>query len=156
MATPNSSFGLTPVAARLVSLPAGRSYLVGAVPLTIGREPSSAVPVHREDVSRSHACILRTPEGFLLVDCSLHGTYVNAKRVQERQLLADGDVVQIGGQSFRFDLPSPDVHEEPPGVRTAGKLGVALMSLAWATAWLSVPLAAQVNQLDSVSRFVFA
>ena len=72
MATPNSSSGLTPVAARLVSLPAGRSYLVGAVPLTIGREPSSAVPVHREDVSRSHACILRTPEGFLLRG---HGLY---------------------------------------------------------------------------------
>src|SRR5688572_26997496 len=173
MATPNSSSGLTPVAAaRLVSLPAGTSYLVGAVPLTIGRAPSSTVPVHREAVSRSHAHILRTPEGFLLVDSSLHGTYVNAKRIQAQQMLADGDVVQIGGQSFRFDLPSadvagrpdtadaPEINQDaraiPPGVRGTGKhaLALALVSLACATAWLSLPLAAQVSQLDPISRYV--
>lgn len=58
----------TPVAAgRLVSLPDGKSYLIGATPLTIGREPSSNVPVHSDEASRSHAYILRTPQGFLLV-----------------------------------------------------------------------------------------
>ncbi|MDQ3209521.1 MAG: FHA domain-containing protein [Gemmatimonadota bacterium] len=60
-------------AGRLVGLPDGRSYIIGAVPLTIGREPSSNVPVHSEEVSRSHAYILG-PQGFLLVDSSLHGT----------------------------------------------------------------------------------
>ena len=143
MATPNSSPGLAPVAAgRLVSLPAGKSYLVGAVPLTIGREPSSSVPVHSEEVSRSHAYILRTPQGFLLVDSSLHGTYVNAERVQAQRMLADGDIVQVGAQSFRFDLRSAEPAEPlytpaapetsqhalavPVGARATGKLGLAL------------------------------
>jgi pSer/pThr/pTyr-binding forkhead associated (FHA) protein len=93
-----------PDAGRLVCLPGGKSYLVGGVPLTIGRGPSSDVPVHSEEISRSHAYILRTPQGFLLVDSSLHGTYVNAERVQGQRILADGDVIQIGGHSFRFDL----------------------------------------------------
>jgi pSer/pThr/pTyr-binding forkhead associated (FHA) protein len=93
-----------PAAGRLVCLPDGKSYLVGAAPLTMGREPSSNVPVHSEEVSRSHAYVLRTPQGFLLVDSSLHGTYVNAERVQGQRILADGDVIQIGGHSFRFDL----------------------------------------------------
>jgi hypothetical protein len=140
-------------AGRLVCLPEGKSYLIGAVPLTIGREPSSNVPVHSEEVSRSHAYILRTPQGFLLVDSSLHGTYVNAERVQAQRILADGDVVQIGGHSFRFDLRPPEEHpahppqpltEEPETsqhVRTAlvaghatGKVGLAL-ALAEQHSW---------------------
>lgn len=103
------------------------------------------MPVHSEEVSRSHAYILRTPQGFLLVDSSLHGTYVNAERVQAQRMLADGDVIQIGGHSFRFDLRSaephqagapPTVHEAaetsqytstaPVGARATGKLGLAL------------------------------
>jgi pSer/pThr/pTyr-binding forkhead associated (FHA) protein len=98
-------------AGRLVSLPDGKTHLVGTAPLTIGRGPSSDIAVHREDVSRGHAYLLRTPQGFLLVDSSLHGTYVNGERVQAQRLLADGDVVQVGNRSFRFDLrrlePSP-------------------------------------------------
>ena len=103
------------VAGRLVSVPGGKSYLIGAVPLTIGRDPASNVPVHSEEVSRSHAYILRTPQGFLLVDSSLHGTYVNAERVQAQRILADADVVQIGGHSFRFDLRAAEVAPAEPG-----------------------------------------
>jgi FHA domain-containing protein len=143
------------VAGRLVCLPDGKSYLIGAAPLTIGREPSSNVPVHSEEVSRSHAYILRTPQGFLLVDSSLHGTYVNSERVQAQRILADGDVVQIGAHSFRFDLRSPDAPTVSPGqalydapetsqhaptvplgARTTGKLRLAL-ALAERSSWRS-------------------
>jgi hypothetical protein len=148
--------GRTSLAAgRLVCLPEGKSYLIGAVPLTLGREASSSVPVHSEEVSRSHAYILRTPQGFLLVDSSLHGTYVNAERVQAQRILADGDLVQIGGHSFRFDLrsaeahpagPAQTLHEAPEtsqyastvplGARATGKLGLAL-ALAERASWKS-------------------
>jgi pSer/pThr/pTyr-binding forkhead associated (FHA) protein len=101
------------MAGRLVSLPQGKSHLVGTAPLTIGRGPDSDIPVHNEDVSRNHAYLLRTPQGFLLVDSSLHGTFVNGDRIQAQRLLADGDVVQIGDRSFRFEIlalqqPSPE------------------------------------------------
>ena len=79
------------------------SYLIGTAPLTIGRGPESDVPVHDEDVSRNHAYVLRTHQGFLLVDSSLHGTYVNGERIQAQRLLENGDLVQIGNRSFRFD-----------------------------------------------------
>jgi pSer/pThr/pTyr-binding forkhead associated (FHA) protein len=104
-----------PDAGRLVCLPGEKSYLVGGVPLTIGRDPSSDVPVHSEEISRSHAYILRTPQGFLLVDSSLHGTYVNGERVQAQRILADGDLVQIGAESFRFDLRSTDAPPSESG-----------------------------------------
>ena len=115
MASQNSSAGRgSQAGGRLVGLPDGRSYLVGATPLTIGREPSSNVPVHSEEVSRSHAYILRTPQGFLLVDSSLHGTYVNAERVQAQRILTDGDVIHVGGHSFRFELRSDGAHPGHP------------------------------------------
>ena len=142
-------------AGRLVGLPDGKSYIIGAVPLTIGREPTSNVPVHSEEVSRSHAYILRTPQGFMLVDSSLHGTYVNDERVQAQRILADGDVLQIGAHSVRFDLRSaeapppgsdqalPDAPETsqqprtaPLGSRATGKLGLAL-ALAERDSWKS-------------------
>jgi pSer/pThr/pTyr-binding forkhead associated (FHA) protein len=93
-----------PTAGRLVSLPNGKAYVIGLAPLTIGRGPSSDIPVHSEEVSRSHAYLIRTPKGFLLVDSSLHGTYINGERVKVQRLLSHGDVVQIGSRSFRFDL----------------------------------------------------
>jgi pSer/pThr/pTyr-binding forkhead associated (FHA) protein len=136
-------------AGRLVSLPDGKTHLVGTAPLTIGRGPSSDIAVHSEDVSRGHAYLLRTPQGFLLVDSSLHGTYVNGERVQAQRLLVDGDVVQVGDRSFRFDLrrvePSltgqalaPETSQHPRTVprdaRATGKVGLAL-ALAEQSSW---------------------
>jgi FHA domain len=139
-------------AGRLVSLADDQSYFVGATPLTIGRGPESDLPVHSEEVSRNHAYLLRTPQGFLLVDSSLHGSYVNGLRLQAQRLLADGDIIQIGTRSFRFDLrtidPSPtsevrsgDLPETSQYARTlprdptaTGKVGLAL-ALAEGSTW---------------------
>jgi hypothetical protein len=104
-------------------------------------------------VSRAHAYLLRTPQGFLLVDSSLHGTYVNGERVQAQRLLAAGDVVQVGNRSFRFDLrrlePPPTDSAHPAGdlpetsqhprtiprdARATGKVGLAL-ALAEQASW---------------------
>jgi FHA domain len=109
------------------------------------------VPVHSEEVSRSHAYVLRTPQGFLLVDSSLHGTFVNGDRVQAQRILVDGDVIQVGSQSFRFDirlledqapeLTAPALPETSQHVRTVprdahatGKVGLAL-ALADRATW---------------------
>lgn len=110
-------------AARVVCLLNGRAHLVLTAPLTIGRDPSSAIQVEGEDVSRSHAYVLRTPQGYLIVDCSLHGTYVNGDRVQAQRILVEGDVIEIGGQAFRFELDRRDIGAETedgaPGVLPA-------------------------------------
>lgn len=108
-------------AGRLVRLPDGESHLILSAPVTMGREPASTIMVEGEDVSRSHAYVLRTPQGYLLVDSSLHGTYVNGERVQAQRVLADGDVVELGGRAFRFELDHRDA--EPAGdARAPGEL----------------------------------
>jgi pSer/pThr/pTyr-binding forkhead associated (FHA) protein len=116
MRTQNQTGDHTSLAGRLVSLANGKSYAIGAAPLTIGREPAADVPVHSAAASRAHAQIRRTPQGYLLVDSSLHGTYVNTERVRDRRILAEGDVVQVAGHSFRFEVragaPGP---AEPAG-----------------------------------------
>ena len=98
-----------PGAARIVSQSDGVSRLIGSLPLTVGRDPVSDIQVDEEDVSRRHAYLLRTPQGFLLVDSSLHGTWVNGERIQSERLLADRDVIQLGSRSFLFE-----VYDQPP------------------------------------------
>jgi hypothetical protein len=117
----DTSPAIPPATGCLISLPEGKSHLIGTAPLTIGRGPSSDIPVHSEDVSRGHAYVLRTPQGFLLVDSSLHGTYINGERVQSQRVLVDGDVVQVGNRSFRFDL-RPHEPPAPDGVIAPGDL----------------------------------
>jgi hypothetical protein len=69
---------------------------------TIGRHPKSEIELPFTEVSRRHAEINLGPEGFRIVDLnSNNGVYVNGKKVKE-QVLADGDLIQIGTQNLRF------------------------------------------------------
>ena len=53
-------------------------------------------------VSRRHASIERTPEGYVVADeGSLNGTYVNQERI-DRAVLHHGDELQVG--KFRLVL----------------------------------------------------
>ena len=72
-------------------------------PLTfIGRTPQNQVQVPKPSVSRRHAQVALTDQGYVLKDLgSENGTYVNGDRITER-LLAEGDRVQIGTVGFVF------------------------------------------------------
>ncbi len=87
---------------RLVCLTDGREYTVAESGLTFGRDAGSDVVVDGKDVSRRHAEIQPTPEGYLLVDASTNGTFVSGDRVQGQRLLARADVIRIGPDEFRF------------------------------------------------------
>ncbi len=89
-------------AGRLVCLTDGREYEVAATGLSFGRDASCTVVVSGTDVSRRHAEIRHTPEGYLLTDVSANGTYVNGERVGGSRFLARGDVVKVGNDEFRF------------------------------------------------------
>jgi pSer/pThr/pTyr-binding forkhead associated (FHA) protein len=45
---------------------------------------------------------MATPKGYLLVDSSTNGTYVNGEKVQGQRLLARADVIKAGEDEFRF------------------------------------------------------
>jgi pSer/pThr/pTyr-binding forkhead associated (FHA) protein len=62
----------------------------------LGRHPDSEISLDDITVSRRHADIARTPDGYVVSDAgSLNGTYVNQERV-DRVVLRHGDELQIG------------------------------------------------------------
>src|SRR6266702_2001053 len=94
---------------RVVSLTDGREYVIPGPSLVFGREAGCDVVVAGKDVSRRHAEIVQTPKGYLLVDSSTNGTFVNEEQVQGQRLLARADVIRLGEEQFRFyaDVAAP-------------------------------------------------
>ena len=87
---------------RVVSLTDGREYVITGTSLVFGREAGCDVVVSGKDVSRRHAEIVLTPRGYLVVDSSTNGTFVNEEQVQGQRILARTDVIRIGEEQFRF------------------------------------------------------
>jgi pSer/pThr/pTyr-binding forkhead associated (FHA) protein len=96
---------------RLVSLVDGKEYQIPAAGVVFGREAGSDVVVAQPEVSRRHASIGPTEQGYVLQDLSTNGVWVNGTRVQGSQLLARADVVRVGSEEFRFYA---DVAQPPP------------------------------------------
>ena len=62
----------------------------------LGRHPDSEISLDDITVSRRHAEVERTPDGYVVSDDgSLNGTYVNQERI-DKLLLRHGDELQIG------------------------------------------------------------
>jgi DNA-binding winged helix-turn-helix (wHTH) protein len=72
--------------------------------LLIGRGSSCDIVISNQQVSREHAQILVTPQGYQLQDLgSKNGTFLNGKPLTENSLLKDGDMIQIAlAQEFIY------------------------------------------------------
>lgn len=85
--------------ARLLVQDAAGSVWEAAIsksPFTIGRQADSDLVLQDNRVSRRHARIVRTAQGYVLEDSeSRHGTHVNGARI-ERRVLQDGDRINLG------------------------------------------------------------
>jgi hypothetical protein len=87
--------------------------------LTIGRDPSNDVVIHSSSVSRRHALVRATVDGWLITDMgSSNGTYVNGAP----PLTAEGTVVRVGAHvrfgdvigEIRSATPTkPAIHAAP-------------------------------------------
>src|SRR5213596_1054656 len=84
------------------------------VSLTDGREAGCDVVVPGKDVSRRHAEIVQTPKGYLLVDTSTNGTFVNEERLEGQRILARTDVIRLGDEQFRFYVDAAPATAAPP------------------------------------------
>jgi len=74
----------------------GARFLVTSEGATIGRATESAIFLDDVTVSRKHASISKTGNGFTFKDSgSLNGSYVNNESVSEK-VLTSGDEIQIG------------------------------------------------------------
>jgi hypothetical protein len=114
---PQESFLLAPAVAgppdgvvhgRLViesspSLEQGRTFVIGAAPITIGRSDGNAIALPADDyVSGQHARVEPLRDGLWIVDLgSTNGTFVNGAQIDGRERLGDGDVVKVGGTELR-------------------------------------------------------
>ncbi|HZC13027.1 MAG TPA: AAA family ATPase, partial [Thermoleophilaceae bacterium] len=83
-------------------------------PITIGRRPDNDIALSWDsEVSRRHAHLLHTAEGWALVDDeSRNGSYLNGERITRRGPLRDGDVFRFGDTVVLFRAPVQDEHRE--------------------------------------------
>ena len=75
---------------------AGQAFPLTADVTRLGRHPDSEISLDDITVSRRHAEVARTADGYVVRDDgSLNGTYVNNQRVDESPL-RHGDELQVG------------------------------------------------------------
>ena len=75
---------------------AGARFTLDSDITRLGRHPGSEISLDDITVSRRHAEVQRTEDGYAVADSgSLNGTYVNQERV-EHATLRHGDELQIG------------------------------------------------------------
>lgn len=81
----------------------------------VGRDDDCEIVLLGDLVSRRHARFFETDEGLCVEDLkSLNGVFVNQRRIHESTLLAHGDLVGIGLDSFEvFDLVISPRKEKP-------------------------------------------
>ena len=111
---------------RVVSLTDGREYQIIGGSLKFGRDANSDVVVSGGQVSRRHAEIVVSPRGYILVDSSTNGSWVNGERVQNQRLLPRPDAITLGEEEFRFyadaaaPAGSPAAASPPPAPPSGG------------------------------------
>ena len=81
---------------RVLMLKRGRSF-------TIGRDQDNDVALADAEVSRRHAEVSPSPDGFYMRDLeSSNGVIVNEERITNPYLLSQGDRILIGGNTLYF------------------------------------------------------
>ncbi len=75
----------------------------------LGRDQFCDIVLRNHTVSRRHARIVRTPEGFSIEDlASLNGTYLNSRKLEGRTAIKDKDRIQIYEVVTVFHDASPE------------------------------------------------
>ena len=110
---------------------------------SLGRRPYNDIVIDNLAVSGEHAVLQLAGQDVHLEDLnSTNGTYLNGKAVK-KQLLQNGDTVEIGKYRIKYISEAADASYEKTTVFKAGSAtAVAVTSMA-ATA--SVPLSAQTS-----------
>lgn len=80
---------------------------------TIGRSQECSVTVPNDKISKQHAAIETTDEGWILEDLgSRNGTHVNGVKVEDRISLPNVAQIRFGRVSARFECAIPEEHAQ--------------------------------------------
>ncbi|MGL5513511.1 MAG: FHA domain-containing protein [Sporomusa sp.] len=72
--------------------------------LVIGRSQHNDLVINDAFISHEHACISKSKQDYFIADLnSTNGTLLNGKQIDEETALADGDVIQIGAVTLKFE-----------------------------------------------------
>ncbi len=85
----------------------GERIEVGPTPMGFGRDQNGEVVVNDTGVSRRHmqACVLNNT--LVISDLgSTNGTYVDGAKLTEPAIVADGSIIQLGQQIYKYELRS--------------------------------------------------
>lgn len=100
---------------KLIALATGATTVIPDTGVVLGRDPECDIVLAGRDVSRRHAEIRPSIQGYVLTDRSTSGTYVNRRRIEGAHVLGMGDVIRIGDEELRFEAdaatfePSPEL-----------------------------------------------
>ena len=84
---------------------AGQEFPLTKGVITIGRSSVNDIVFNDEQVSRHHAEIRRRGHSFTLTDLgTVNGTFVNDARIEEPQVLRDGDRIKMGNTALSFQV----------------------------------------------------
>ena len=85
-------------------------------PILLGRDQDCDRVIRHKKVSKRHAIVERTPDGWFICDAgSTNGTFVNSASANDPLPLYHGDLVKLGGLHATFESPSnPLPHAEAP------------------------------------------
>ncbi len=93
---------------------------VNNFPFRIGRGTENELVIPDSSVSRSHAYIIRIPDGISIVDNeSRNGVFVNNKKIDRVRQLKPGDTMRIGSAKLRLkQLSQPSIPIQSRGTET--------------------------------------
>jgi diguanylate cyclase (GGDEF)-like protein len=81
----------------------GCRYPLADRTLSLGRGEDCDIRLQDHSVSRRHAKIESTPEGYFVNDeGSTNGTFVNDRQLEDATLLQDGDYLRVGNCIYRY------------------------------------------------------
>ena len=111
LATQKNSIAVQPVVATAPLIEAvlvmqnGERIVLETDSLKIGRQATCRIVFNDSNVSREHAQMRRTADGWKLLDLgSTNGTKINGVKISEEQLLVNGDELSFGTSSAKFEI----------------------------------------------------
>jgi pSer/pThr/pTyr-binding forkhead associated (FHA) protein len=111
LSTQKNSIAMQPVVATAPLIEAalvmqnGERIVLETDSLKIGRQATCRIVFNDSNVSREHAQMRRTTDGWKLLDLgSTNGTKINGVKITEEQLLVNGDELSFGTSSAKFEI----------------------------------------------------
>lgn len=90
--------------AELVNIETGEKIDIDHWETSVGRSKSNDIVLTAPSVSRFHAVIAKRKKYWTITDTfSKAGIYIGGRKVERRQVLEDGDAINIGGVNFQFN-----------------------------------------------------